>query len=111
MAEIRPLPIYPSAPTGDELTALKTAKDMLNLPFLVKPMDAVPGSPGRILALGKRPDFLCDHALVAKPTVESIKSALEWVLGEHEDKRATTMAQMLQEIFKGEVKELAVPKN
>lgn len=74
--------------------------------FLVTPVKAVPGSPGRILAIGEKPPFVCDYALVAKPTVESIKNALEWVLGDHDDPRARTVVQVLEEIFGNGVKEI-----
>lgn len=100
------LPIYPSVPTGAILTALKDAKDSLDVDYLVQPVKAVPGSPGRILALGKKPHFVCDYALVEKPTKESIRNALEWVLGDHDDPRARTVVQVLEEIFGSGVQEI-----
>jgi hypothetical protein len=102
----RVLPIYPSVPTGGVLEALKAAKDSLDVDYLIQPVKAVPGSPGRILAIGKKPHFVCDYALVANPTVESFKNALHWALGDHDDPRARTVIQVLEEIFGKGVKEI-----
>lgn len=101
-----PLPVYPHKPTGETLELLKRAKKRLNLDVLVIPVDAVPGSPGRILALKESPSWLCDHALVKNPTEESLAAALEWVLTGKEDPRATTVIKKLTEIFGDGVKEI-----
>ena len=100
------LPIWPAPPTGAGLTALKTAKQQIPNAPLVTPVRAVPGSPGRILALGERPPFLCDYALVAEPTPERIKPTLEWVLGLREDERGMTVLKKLQQLFGPETKEI-----
>jgi hypothetical protein len=105
--ELKPLPIYPSKPQGAILEALKQAKVNLDLSYLISPEKAVPGSPGRVLAIGEKPNFLCEYAYVANPTVESLQSALSWVLGLTEDPRGVTVARMLSELWGGEVKEIA----
>lgn len=104
--ELRPLPTYPRKPTGDDLALLKQAKAMMDTDILIQPSDAVPGSPGRILALRETPPWLCDHALVKNPTTESLKAALEWIIYETEDQRGTTIEKTLTEIFGGPVKEI-----
>jgi len=111
LAEIKPLPIYPSTPTGADLAMFKEAKESLSLPFLIKPVRAVPGSPGRIIALRERPNFICDHAFIPEPNPKSILEALKWATGENHDPRAVSVAQMLSEIFKSEVTEIAIPEN
>ena len=102
----RLLPIYPSVPSGGVLEALKAAKDSLDVDYLIQPVKAVPGSPGRVLAIGEAPTFLCDYALVAEPSVESLKNALQWALGDYDDPRARTVIQLLEEIFGEGVKEI-----
>jgi hypothetical protein len=105
--ELKPLPIYPQKPQGPILEALKQAKANLHLNYLISPEKAAPGSPGRVLAIGEKPNFLCEYAYVANPTVESLQAALSWVLGITEDARGVTIARMLSEIMGGEVKEIA----
>ena len=106
MPDVTPLPMYPQVPTGNTLTALKTAKSLLDTKVLIQPVKAVPGSPGRVLAIGSKPNFLCDYAYVAEPTVESLTAALSWCLGLKEDARGVTIGRMLSEIMGGEVCEL-----
>lgn len=106
MTDVRPLPVYPRKPVNADLELIKQAKKELNLDILIQPVKAVAGSPGRILALRETPDFICDHALVKNPTVESIKAALTWILLETEDKRGVTARMMLSEILGGEVNEI-----
>jgi hypothetical protein len=102
----RIVPIYPSVPSGAVLEALKTAKESLDVDYLIRPVKAVPGSPGRVLAIGTKPDFVCDYAFVPEPSVESLKNALHWALGDHDDPRARTVVQVLEDIFGKGVKEI-----
>ncbi len=106
MHGLLPLPVYPRKPMGKDLEMLKQAKANLNTSLLIQPVDAVPGSPGRILALRESPNFLCDHALVRNPTVESVQAALAYCLGLNDDPRATTVLKMLKETFGEETHEL-----
>jgi len=103
--EPRILPIYPSTPTGADLELFRSAKGKMSLDYLIQPVRAVYGSPFRIIALRKRPDFICDHAFVKEPSEKSIQAALEWALSEKEDSRATTVINMLEEIFGEGVRE------
>lgn len=111
MTKTRILPVYPSVPTGADLELFKSAKGELSLDYLLKPVRGLYGSPFRIIALRERPDFICDYAFVEKPTVESIRDAMGWALGDHEDSRAVTIVSALEKIFKGEVKEIAISEN
>jgi len=105
--EIKPLPVYPQKPQAAILDMLKQAKQQLNLPYKISPEKAVPGSPGRVLAIQEKPNFICDYAYIANPNVESLTAALQWVLGLKEDVRGVTMGKMLSEYFGEGVKEIA----
>lgn len=106
MPDLKPLPVYPRKPQGQDLEMLKEAKSFLNVKFLIQPVDAVPGSPGRVLSLRESPNFLCDHALVREPNVKSIMSALEYCLGLNDDPRGMTVLKMLKETFGEETTEI-----
>lgn len=106
MTSITPLPIYPPKPTGDDLALLKEAKSKVRSDILIKPVRAVPGSPGRILALREKPTWICDYAFIPEPNVESLKNALEWVLELKEDSRGITVIKTLKEIFGEQTREL-----
>ena len=97
--EPRILPIYPSVPTGDDLELFRSAKGELSLDYLIQPVRAFYGSPFRVIALKEAPKFICDYALVAKPSVNSIREAMKWALGEHDDARAVTVLDTFKKIF------------
>jgi hypothetical protein len=111
LSNIKPLPVYPRKPVGAVLEALKQAKAKLPTGILITPENAVPGSPGRVLAIGEKPNFLCDYAYVKEPTVESLEQALAWCLELKEDTRGVTIGRMLSELWGGEVKEIANNSN
>jgi len=106
MTNVLPLPIYPSMPTGDDLAMLKEAKAKLDTDIMIQPVRAVRGSPGRVIALRERPDWICDYAYISNPNQQLMKEALEWALGLTEDSRAFTVVRMLKEIFGDGTKEL-----
>lgn len=106
MTYVTPLPVWPQKPQEPILTMLKQAKAQLQTSLLISPERAVPGSPGRVLAIGSKPNFLCDYAYVAEPTVESLTAALSWCLGLKEDARGVTIGRMLSEIMGGPVEEI-----
>ena len=111
MTDIVPLPVYPHKPTGTDLEFLKEAKKALNVDILITPVDAVPGSPGRILALREPLPWLADHALVKNPTLESVTAALSYCMGLNDDPRATTVIKVLREAFGEETREIAEDTN
>ena len=106
MTNVVPLPIYPSKPTGDDLAMLRVAKEQVVTDTLVKPVKAIPGSSGRIIALRDKPNWLCDYAYIPNPNPDSMKAALEWALGLTEDARGVTIIRTLREIFGPEVREV-----
>lgn len=106
MTDIIPLPVWPRKPTGPDLALIKEAKASLGYPQLIQPVDAVPGSPGIVLALRERPNFICDHAFVQNVTLESVTAALKHCLGLVEDSRGTTVTMMLKEVFGKGLKEV-----
>jgi len=106
MTNVVPLPIYPSKPTGDDLRLLRGAKEQVVTDTLVKPVNAVPGSPGRIIALREKPEWICEYAYIPNPNPASMKAALEWALGLTEDARGVTVIKTLREIFGPGVREV-----
>lgn len=95
--DIRLLPIYSNNQIDIDL--IKTAKEKIDCNFKVQLCKAVPGSPGRVLAIGSKPPFLCDYALVQQPTVERLQAALEWILELREDTRGMTILKKMKQIF------------
>lgn len=91
-----PLAIFGIIASGD-MERIRAAKAALALSFVVQPVPAVPGGPVRVLALRERPNFLCDHALVADPmNPDAMLAALRWVLDDSfVDPRATTRDEMM----------------
>lgn len=106
MTKIHPLPIYPSAPTGDDLRLLREAKERLDVDILIRPSKALPRSPGRVIALRERPDWICDYAFIPEPNVESLTNALKWALSDEYDSRAVSIVSQLREIFGNGVQEI-----
>lgn len=75
-SDVRPLPIWPHTVTPEQLELIKRAKIEIGVPYSVMPSPAAPGSPGRILALGEVPPFICETVLVAPENVERYESIL-----------------------------------
>lgn len=109
MTNIIPLPVYPHKPTGADLEAIRKAKAMIDTDVLIKPVKALPRSPGRVLALREKPNFACDFALISDTRPQILKPALEWVLGLNEEYEGHSVITMLREIFGESVKEIKTP--
>lgn len=101
--DIRPLAVYPFPVSDYDRACIRTAKLSLDLPFLVTIVEAVPGSPTRVLALRERPPFLVDHALVKDPnSAPMMMPAMRWALDpENFDLRATYLIEQLNVVFPG----------
>lgn len=102
--DVRPLYIHGEP----DMTKLKAAKDMLELPYLLKRTPAGPGTPGiagRVLAFGEMPPFACDYALVRSDA--GMKDALAWACGLTEDRRAASIATWLEQNMGGKVREIS----
>lgn len=91
---------------GGDLELIKKAKANIKTDIRIQPVDAVPGSPGRVLALRERPNFICEHAFVEAPDEKRIQAALEWILSGNDDSRGTTVTMMLKEVFGEGVKQI-----
>jgi len=91
-----------------DLAPVKAAKLALEVteivrPFGVSTLGELPDLFTRVLAIGTRPPFLCDYALVSERTSpEGYQRALAWVL--HivgDDPKATTIADILGSFWPG----------
>lgn len=108
--EVLPLPIYPWPVSAEDMAAVKQAKLDSGLSFKVMPRPAVPGSPGRILALRKEPHFLTvePFALVADPSnAAGMLAAMRFVYDpNNDDPRGRSALTQLRAIFGKDVKEI-----
>lgn len=80
---MRLLPIYwATPPTAEDWAWLKDAKPD-DFTDLVKPVTALDGSVGRVLAIDKAPEgFLCDYILIHRgEAVHDVSAAMAWCLG------------------------------
>lgn len=97
-----PLPIFPYPVSKEDMDAIKAAKAAMGVDFKVLPRPAVPGSPGRVLALREKPHWFTPYAPVGHPErAESMIAALEWVLLNTDDPRGVTDLQWLSELMPG----------
>lgn len=80
------LPIlWSNPPTDADWAALSAARSTAGHTEQIRPARAVHGSPGRILALGTHPDWVCEYAMVEDLTDSvSLALALGWCLGLNE---------------------------
>lgn len=78
-----PLPVFPFPMSGERHALLKAAKASLNLPYLIVPVEAFLGSPGRVLCFEGKPKHICETAPILPENferVESIAAALKFAL-------------------------------
>ena len=117
-ADHAPLYIWSGGERAD-LTPVKEAKAALAIEKSVAPVglnaagytqDGAPVSLfARVLAIGSRPPFLCEHALVTERTSsEGYQRALSWVLGVTEfDPKANTVLDAMVAVFGPETREIS----
>jgi len=104
--DLHPLPIWLAEGDQLDMEKLRAAKAALELPYRIKPVDALRPGDSRILAVGTRPPWLCDYYFIA-PTAsaEVWQAALRWVLGEVDDDwDATTVIDILSAMSHGPVR-------
>lgn len=97
-----------------DLTPVKAAKAELDVDFTIRPVAVYEATDlpnyleDRVLAVGSRPPFLCEYALVTERTSpEGYVRALRWVLGLAEsDPKATTILDTLNSILGPGVREV-----
>lgn len=99
--KIHPLYIFHAKP--HHVAALRAAKAVLDVPFLVQPLEAANGVDGRVLAFGEHPGFMCESFLVASP--DDVPVALRWALGLVE-LDADGYGEKLSRWFRTEVREV-----
>jgi len=104
----RVLPVFPYPLSDAARSALVLAKEGLKLDFLVVPSAAFVMRDGqwfrttnaRTLCIGEQPPGLSDHAVINDISNQrSVTEALRWVLGNHDDNRATLVAQHLNKLI------------
>jgi len=99
--------IFTKGDRDAELPYIKEAKRQFDIDtnsgIKVIPVVATPGF-NRVLAIGDRPEFICDHALVKDiKNVESLKAALKWCITGEPDSRVTTMEKWIGRLMGGKV--------
>jgi hypothetical protein len=102
MTHLLPI-LWAEPPTTDDWARLRAAKEALGYADMVKPARALQGSPGRILAVGVRPDWLCEYNYTPSTEDAGLADVLGWCLGLREDPWAPTYEDMLSDWFKGPV--------
>lgn len=93
-----PIPIYPKV-TEAALSVLRAAKAQLDTQTKIVPVDALQGSPGPILALGVRPDWLTDYVFVKPDGVDDpdrvAKALAHWLNGGKTHDEAAWMSAVM----------------
>lgn len=104
---MRVLPIlWGWEPSTFDWARLKGAKTRVAPDVVIQPVRAVPGSPGRVLAIGRIPHWICEYWLI-QPEDPDIDAALAWALGLGDGGfNAVTEEQMLSEALGVEVREI-----
>jgi hypothetical protein len=78
------LPIlWGSPPTPADWKRLSAAREAIGYEEQVKPAVALPGSPGRILAVASHPTWLCPYLYVSSTEDELLNRVLLWCLDEN----------------------------
>jgi hypothetical protein len=112
MTSIIPLPVYPNKPTGELLDMFREAKHLVakrnNSDFMVQLVSVTKGFTGKIVAIGKRPDFFAPHYYIETPSVENISYALEWLVFDQKHPSADSGIFVLKEALGQGVIELDV---
>lgn len=105
-----PVPVHPWPLSDARLAVLKAAKASLGLPYLIEPVESVPGSPGRVLCFGERPAWMTARAPIRPANVnnvDSVAAALRFALEAHNDPRFDE-ADWLSEVMGCEVRLVGV---
>jgi len=112
MSRVIPLPIYPKAPTGEILDMFREAKARVNKirydDFMVQIVPVTKGFTGKIIAIGERPNFFCEHYYIENPNVKNISYAIEWLAFDQKHPAADDGTYILREVFGQGVVELDV---
>jgi hypothetical protein len=104
---IMPLAVYPFSVWEEIAPLVKEAKSKIDTNIKLIPAAAVPGSP-RVLSVGGPPPFVCEYAMVRKPSVDAFVHALSAYMGLTEDPRWATFETWFKEACGIEVKEIGL---
>lgn len=86
---MRPLPIlWGTPPTEADWSLIRAAKQASGYASMVQPAQALPGSPGRILAIGALPDWACEGRWVANAADPELPEVLRLLLNDLPDPKA-----------------------
>lgn len=78
---MRLLPIlWAEPPTAEDWARLSAAREAIGYRDLIKPVEALEGSPQPILAVGKLPTWMTDYAYVDSTASSEIENALDWCI-------------------------------
>jgi hypothetical protein len=103
VTEVVPLPIWPHDITQEQHEMIRRAKLEVAPSFQVMPAPAVPGSPGRVLALGAVPPFFCESVLVAPQNTNTYSSILAavryWLTAEDGEPGSFTHSEWLSYVM------------
>ena len=78
-----PVPCYPWPLSDGQMETLRSAKASLDLEYRIMPVQAFPGSPGRVLCYGRPAPFYTESVVVGvgnELKVDSVKAALRFLL-------------------------------
>jgi hypothetical protein len=96
--------------TPVDWSRIKAAKAALKLDFTVQPVKWVPGSPGRVLAIGSEPSGLWEGAFIKDTTTPHLIDALRIVLTDDVDPRMMTWNRWLENQLGPGVTEVVEPE-
>lgn len=107
-SEVRQLALHPwPLPSKDDLSALRAAKEQMDVDWLIQPHRATDARLGRILAWGQVPPYVRDYLLIDPTDISDIQQGIMWATDNWVgDDRAVTVTDILSNIFGGEVVEL-----
>lgn len=90
--------LWGKEPTAEDWARLSAARIASGYTEVIKPVRALQGSPGRILAVGAKPGWLCDYLRVDDTQDSRLVDVLSWCLNpELEDPRSPTPEEMIVE--------------
>jgi hypothetical protein len=79
--EVQPLLIWTDErPTPSDIEKLKRAKQSLGIAVSVIPRKAFVGCNGRVLAVGQKPDWICDYAYIDSFDDPALTKKLKWII-------------------------------
>lgn len=102
---MRLLPIlWAEPPAPEDWARLSAARIAIGYTELIKPVQALPGSPGTILAIGKMPDWIVQYGYVTSTKDPNLTERLRNVLDRQDD--PDTIGKLLSQWMGVEVKQV-----